>query len=117
MVSHPPVYACAKARFNEDVDRPRFSDREQLPLPSKPPYTAHLGNLTYDVTSAEIETFFQGCQVTNVRIVQDKLDHKPKGFGYVEFDTLDGLKQALTLTDSNLNGRSVKISVAEPRKP
>ena len=98
-----------------EVDRPRFGDREQLPFPTKPPYTAHLGNLTYDVTSVDIEGFFNDCQVTSVRIVEDKLDHKPKGFGYVEFATPDGLKKALTLTESNFMGRNVKISVAEPR--
>ena len=104
------------ARTNASPDRPRYPEREQLPLPTKPPYTAHLGNLTYDVTPVEIEGFFQDCQVTNVRIVEDKLDHKPKGFGYVEFATLDGLKKALALTESNFMGRNVKISVAEPRK-
>jgi translation initiation factor 4B len=55
------------------------------------------------------------CQVTSVRIVEDKLDRKPKGFGYVEFATLDGLKIALTKTESNFMGRNIKISVAEPR--
>lgn len=44
------------------------------------------------------------------------MDRKPKGFGYVEFGTLDGLKNALALSGSNLAGRSVRISVAEPRK-
>ena len=102
-------------RTNGDADRPRFSDREQLPLPSKPPYTAHLGNLTYDVTSADIEAFLGNCQVTSVRIVEDKIDHKPKGFGYVEFATLDGLKTALTFSETNFMGRNVKISIAEPR--
>lgn len=89
--------------------------REQLPLPSKPPYTAHLGNLAYDVTQVDIEGFLSDCQVTSVRIVEDKVDRKPKGFGYVEFGTLDGLKKALTLTESNFMGRNIKISVAEPR--
>lgn len=51
-----------------------------------------------------------------MRIVEDKLDHKPKGFGYVEFATLDGLKKALTLTESNFMGRNIRISVADPRK-
>ena len=74
-------------------DRPSFAEREQLPLPTRPPYTAHLGNLTYDVSQGDIQDFFKDCEVTNVRIVEDKLDHKPKGFGYVEFATLDGLEE------------------------
>ncbi len=112
------LHTCTQtqSRTNGYTDRPRYGDREQLPLPSKPPYTAHLGNLTYDVTSSEIEDFFKDCQVTNVRIVEDKLDHKPKGFGYVEFANLDGLKKALTYSEMNFMGRNVKISIAEPRK-
>lgn len=85
-------------------------------MPDKPPYTAHLGNLAFDVTQADIESFLSGCEVTNIRIVEDKLDRKPKGFGYVEFATVDGLKKALTLTESNFMGRNIRVSIAEPRK-
>ena len=85
-------------------------------MPDKPPYTAHLGNLAFDVTQADIESFLSGCEVTNIRIVEDKIDHKPKGFGYVEFATVDGLKKALTLTESSFMGRNIRVSIAEPRK-
>lgn len=55
--------------------------------------------------------------MTKVRIVEDKVDRKPKGFGYVEFSTLDGLKKALSYAGSNLAGRTIRVSVADPRKP
>jgi len=51
-----------------------------------------------------------------VRIVEDKLERKPKGFGYVEFSTLDGLKKALDLSGTPFQGRNVRVSVADPRK-
>ena len=41
---------------------------------------------------------------------------KPKGFGYAEFATLNGLKQALTLNGTQFQGRNIRISVADPRK-
>lgn len=85
-------------------------------MPDKPPYTAHLANLSFDVRQEDIQAFFHECQVTNIRIVEDKMDRKPKGFGYVEFGTLEGLKMALTLTGSSLAGRNVRISVADPPK-
>ncbi|KAK3070264.1 Eukaryotic translation initiation factor 4B [Teratosphaeriaceae sp. CCFEE 6253] len=97
-------------------ERPRFNDREQLPFPTRPPYTAHLGNLAYDVSQTEIEGFLSDCQVTSVRIVEDKFDHKPKGFGYVEFSTPEGLKAALAKSESSFMGRNIKISIAEPPK-
>jgi translation initiation factor 4B len=92
-----------------------YAVREPLPLPSKPPYTSHLGNLPFDATNGDIEDFFAGCDVTSIRIVEDKLDRKPKGFGYVEFGTLDGLKKALELNGEQFQGRGIRISVADPR--
>ncbi|KAH9877810.1 hypothetical protein J1614_003027 [Plenodomus biglobosus] len=93
-----------------------FAVREELPLPSKPPYTAHLGNLSFDATEGDVNDFFSGCEVTNVRIVEDKLDRKPKGFGYVEFGSVEGLKKALDLSGTQFQGRNVRVSVAEPPK-
>ena len=90
--------------------------REQLPLPTQPPYTAHLGNMAFETTSTDVSDFFKDCQVTNVRIVEDKLENKPKGFGYVEFATLEGLKKALEFSGSSLGGRGIRVSVADPRK-
>lgn len=92
-----------------------FATREALPMPSKPPYTAHLGNLSFDATEGDVTDFFADCEVTNVRIVEDKLDRKPKGFGYVEFGSVDGLKKALDLSGTSFQGRNIRVSVAEPR--
>ena len=93
-----------------------YSIRPELPLPSKPPYTVHLGNMSFDATEGDIQDFFSGCSVTSVRIVEDKLDRKPKGFGYVEFATLEGLKKALEFNGTQFQGRNIRVSVAEPRK-
>jgi translation initiation factor 4B len=98
------------------TDRERYPPREQLPLPTRPPFTAHLGNLSFDATEGDIQDFFTDCAVTNVRIIEDKLDRKPKGFAYVEFATLDGLKKALDANGTQFQGRNIRVSVAEPRK-
>ena len=97
------------------TDRSGYSVREQLPLPTKPPFTVHLGNMSFDATEGDIQDFFAGCSVTNVRIVEDKLERKPKGFGYAEFATLDGLKKALEFNNTQFQGRNIRVSVAEPR--
>ncbi|CEI66486.1 unnamed protein product [Fusarium venenatum] len=93
-----------------------FSVREAAPqtLPDKPPYTAHLGNLAYDVTNDAVADFLTGCGVVNVRLIEDRELQRPKGFGYVEFETLDGLKQALALDGESFGGRMIKIKVADP---
>ena len=38
-------------------------------------------------------------QVKSVKIIKSK-DEKPKGFGYIEFEDVDGLKDALLKTGS-----------------
>jgi translation initiation factor 4B len=93
-----------------------YAVREELPMPTKPPYTAHLGNLSFDATEGDIRDFFGDCEITNVRIVEDKMEMKPKGFGYAEFGSVDGLKKALDLSGTQFQGRNIRVSVAEPRK-
>ncbi|ESZ98391.1 putative RNA-binding protein sce3 [Sclerotinia borealis F-4128] len=93
-----------------------YSVREELPLPDKPPYTVHLGNLSFDATIVDVNDFFGGCECINVRIIEDKMEMKPKGFGYAEFGSLEGLKSALALNGSQFQGRNIRISVADPPK-
>ena len=65
-----------------------------------------------DTIVNDVMDFFTGCECTNVRIIEDKELMKPKGFGYAEFASRDGLKQALTLNGSQFQGRNIRISVA-----
>lgn len=55
-------------------------------------------------------------QTTSIKVIRDH-EGKPKGFGYVQFGTLDGLKEALGRSGESFQGRPVRISVAEPREP
>lgn len=99
----------------ERETRGGYAVREPLDLPTEPPFTAHVGNLSFEATADDISDLFAGCSVTNVRIVEDKLTHAPKGFGYVEFETVDGLQKALDLSGTTFQGRTIRTSVAEPR--
>lgn len=92
-----------------------YSVREELPLPDKPPYTTHLGNLSFDATIGDVQDFFTGCDCVSVRIIEDKMDMKPKGFGYATFETREGLIKALALSGEQFQGRNIRISVADPR--
>ncbi|KAF7552165.1 hypothetical protein G7Z17_g4484 [Cylindrodendrum hubeiense] len=93
-----------------------YSVRERSPqrIPSQPPYTAHLGNLAYDITNEAVTEFFEGCEVASVRLIEDRELMRPKGFGYVEFATVAGLEKALTLDGESFQGRTVRIKVADP---
>lgn len=93
-------------------------ERDSYPqeLPSRPPYTAHLGNLSYDATSETVSEFFEGCDISSVRIIEDRIEQRPKGFAYAEFKDLEGLKKALTLDGESFQGRSIRVKIADPRK-
>lgn len=88
--------------------------REELPLPTVPPFTAFVGNLTFETDEDALRSFFTDLQPTSVRLVKDQ--GKPKGFGYVEFPSQDKLKDALNRNNTLFQGRTVRVSVAEARK-
>ncbi|KAE8543272.1 hypothetical protein D1P53_000763 [Cryptococcus gattii VGV] len=89
------------------------AQREELPLPTVPPFTAFIGNLSFEPdVEDEVRAFFNDLDPVSVRIVKDP-QGKPKGFGYVEFKAPDGLKQALDRSMSQLQGRTIRVNVAE----
>ena len=91
-------------------------ERDSFPtrIPDRPPYTAHLGNLSYDATVETVTEFFDDCAVVSVRIIEDRDSQRPKGFAYAEFETADDLKKALERDGRQFQGRSIKVKVAEP---
>ncbi|KAI1144102.1 hypothetical protein F5Y05DRAFT_16852 [Hypoxylon sp. FL0543] len=96
--------------------RDSYSSPGPAQLPTKPPYTAHLGNLSYEATTESVTEFFEGCDITSVRIIEDRIEQRPKGFAYAEFANVEGLKKALTLDGTNFQGRTIKIKIADPPK-
>lgn len=101
-----------------DMERAGWTTRAEVPMPDRPPYTAHIGNLTFDASESEISEFFgsAGANVKSVRLMRDRETDRPRGFGYVEFEDLDSLKAALPLSGSPLAGRDVRVTVAEAPK-
>lgn len=51
-----------------------------------------------------------------MRIIEDRELQRPKGFGYVEFSNVEGLKKALELDGESFQGRMIKIKIADPRR-
>lgn len=110
---HVPVLSA-----NVNLVNTAYAPRDSFPtqLPTKPPYTAHLGNLSYEASSESVTDFFGDCEITSVRIIEDRIEQRPKGFAYAEFATVDGLKKALTRDGSSFEGRTIKVRIADPRK-
>lgn len=96
-------------------------------FPSSPPYTAFVGNLPFDIQDAnhlafELEAMCERILNTKVKTVNGRLmldrdTGKKKGFGYVEFDTLEDLKTVMELNNkAELSGRKIRLDVANAPK-
>ncbi|KAK7918326.1 translation initiation factor 4B [Apiospora marii] len=120
-----PLPAPARAGYSGYGSTSSYADRgfsvrerDSYPteLPTKPPYTAHLGNLSYEATNETVSEFFEGCDLSSVRIIEDRELMRPKGFAYAEFKDVEGLKKALTLDGESFQGRNIRIKIADPPK-
>jgi translation initiation factor 4B len=85
----------------------------EVPIPDEAPYTAFIGNLSFNVTDNDISLFFGEGTVKSVRMVMDMQTQRPKGYGYVEFEDRQGLVNALKMNGESLQNRQVRINVAE----
>jgi RNA recognition motif-containing protein len=102
-------------RDRDDESRPRYS-RPPAELPIEPPFTAHIANLSFDAVEDDLADFFKDMKIANIRVLRDRESDRPKGFGYIEFEDQESLKQALTLTGEPLHNRPVRVNIADPPK-
>ena len=80
--------------------------------------TIYIGNIPYSMKEADIENLFSEYgQVLSVKIITDKFTHKSKGYGFVEMENeTEGEKAIGNLNGTDLLGRNLKVSRANPRK-
>jgi RNA recognition motif-containing protein len=78
----------------------------------------YVGNLTYSVTSADLEGWFaQFGTVQSAQVIQDRDTGRSKGFGFVEMDTEAEAQAAIQgLHDQEYDGRRLTVNEAKPRE-
>jgi RNA recognition motif-containing protein len=76
-----------------------------------------VGNLSFQVTDAEIRKAFEAYgQVTTANVIMDKFTGKSRGFGFVEMPNANEAKAAIEgLNNKDLNGRAIRVNEAQPR--
>lgn len=79
----------------------------------------YVGNLPYRLSEADLAQFFgqDGRAVVSVHLVMDRETGRPRGFGFVEFQTEAMAASAVSGMDGRmLEGRPLKVSLARPRE-
>jgi cold-inducible RNA-binding protein len=78
----------------------------------------YVGNLSYNVTSADLNTMFAAHgQVQSAEVIQDRESGRSKGFGFVQMGTDEEAQKAIAaLTDQEHDGRKLTVNEAKPRE-
>lgn len=80
--------------------------------------TLFIGNVAYKASEQEIRTAFEKYgEVLGVRLVIDKRSGRPRGYGFVEIAASGAEKAIAELNDTEFVGRTLKVNVANERKP
>ena len=75
----------------------------------------YVGNLSYDATESDLHEIFNGVGlVKNVEVVINKHTQRSKGFGFVQMQTIDEAKRAVSeLHDKEYMNRKLVVSGAK----
>ena len=78
----------------------------------------YVGNLTYDVTEADLRATFEAFgAVASVRVIKDQFSGQSKGFGFVEMLSASEAQAAINaLHGKDLLGRTLNVNEARPRE-
>jgi RNA recognition motif-containing protein len=74
--------------------------------------------MSYEVNEEDLkQAFSEFGQVESVTIINDKITHRSKGFGFVEMATTEVAQAAInSLNGKNLKGRAITVNEAKPQQ-
>ncbi len=78
----------------------------------------YVGNLSWGLSEDDLrEAFEKFGEVDSVKIIQDKMTGRSRGFGFVEMpDDSEGKAAIAELNGKELDGRAIKVNEARPKK-
>ena len=77
----------------------------------------YVGNLSYEVTSADLQKLFEPYgTVSSADIIQDRETGRSKGFGFVEMGSDEEAQAAINQVNGvELGGRALTVNEARPK--
>ncbi len=78
----------------------------------------YVGNLGYNVTSADLQALFAPHgTVQSAQVVEDRDTRRSKGFGFVEMGSDEEARQAIAALNGQVHGeRALTVNEAKPRE-
>ncbi|KAJ0251358.1 hypothetical protein HA466_0123280 [Hirschfeldia incana] len=77
-----------------------------------------VGGLPSSITETEFKNYFdQFGTVTDVVVMYDHNTQRPRGFGFITFDSEESVDMVLRKTFHELNGKMVEVKRAVPKEP
>jgi nucleolin len=75
-----------------------------------------VGNLSWNIDQDWLASIFESVGgVVSARIITDRDSGRPKGFGYVDFETPEQAQKALELKDTEVDGRAINVDLAQSK--
>lgn len=77
----------------------------------------YVGNLSYDVSDADLQALFEKHgKVNSARVVMDKATGRAKGFGFVEMPDRAEADKAIAATHgTEFQGRPLRVNESQPK--
>ena len=78
----------------------------------------YVGNLAFSTTEQRLQDAFAAHgTVASASIVVDRATGQSRGFAFVEYESADEAKRAISALDgAELDGRSLNVNIARPRR-
>jgi RNA recognition motif-containing protein len=76
----------------------------------------YIGNLGFHVSELDLKTLFESYgKVNSAKLIIDRETGNSRGFGFIEMDSNDATRAMEGLQDKEIEGRSIKISIAREK--
>ena len=106
---------------NGETPQQRSNDRAKAygDTPKPPSATLFVGNISFDADESMLtEVFSEHGNIKGIRLPTDRETGAPKGFGYIEFGSIDEATAAYdSLQGVDVGGRPVRLDYASERAP
>ena len=77
----------------------------------------YVGGLSWNTDNTGLkEAFAQYGEIEEVNVIKDRMTGQSRGFGFVTFAKQADAEKALALDGSTLDGRTIKVNVAQEQK-